>query len=118
MIAHIVLFEPKPGTPGERRRAFVAALRDTVKAIPEVQRARIGKMASLFFGESTPKEGRTTYSFGAVIEFATREALQKYLGHPAHDVFRAQFWELCETTLIADVDLVDVLSNDADLLVE
>lgn len=108
MIAHIVLFEPKPGISVEHRGQFLKTLRQTMEGVPGIQRARVGRIFSLgLLPESTG--GQLTYSYAAVLEFADREALDVYFKHPAHDVLRSQFWELCLRTLIADAD-IDTIS--------
>ena len=116
MIAHIVLFEPKQDISSEQRRVFLEALRQTVSAVPQEKRARIGKIASM--GQMPESgDGHLTYSYAAVLEFADKADLDSYLGHAAHDLFRLQFWELCQATLIVDCGMVDLDSGEAELLV-
>jgi hypothetical protein len=61
--------------------------------------------------------GHKTYEYSAIFEFATPSDLNTYLAHPGHDRLRSIFWEFCQATLIADMDLVDPSSATADNLV-
>jgi hypothetical protein len=116
MIAHIVLFEPKRSKSEADRREFLKSIRSTARAIESVRSARVGKIFEL--GVMPNNEvGSTTYSFGAILEFGTKEDLRAYVADPRHDELRRLFWDMCEGTLIADVDLVDVQSPTADSLV-
>ena len=116
MIAHVVLFEPKAWLSEDARRAFLSSIRDVARNISQVTSARIGTVESLGVSPEN-KIGVKTYSYGAVFEFLTPEDLSAYLIHPRHSDLRKIFWELCESTLIADLRLVDVSSPEADALV-
>lgn len=117
MTVHVVLFEPKPTLDRERRREFLFALRQAVRAIPEVGRVRIGRISSV--GLVTEQNiGTSTYSFLAILEFADHAALQRYLDHPVHQELRRLFWETCQSTIIADADLVDRPWKELESLVE
>src|SRR5262249_5806675 len=98
------------------RRQFLAILRTAVDQIPEVKRARIGKTISLV---QVPENniGRKAYSFAAVFDFETASDLQRYLEHAGHQPVREAFWRNCSATLIADVEIGDVQSDSAELLV-
>jgi hypothetical protein len=107
VIAHIVLFEPKPDISADQRAAFLGALREAVSGIAEVESARIGRPVT--FGVMPEINGsQTTYTYAAVLEFADQPALQRYLQHPKHDGLRRIFWESCQSTLITDVELSDI----------
>ena len=115
MIAHVVLFEPKSSTPTAERRQLLAEIRSVARNIPCIALARIGR--TVYLGLMPEIIGRPTYQYAAIFEFATREDLATYLAHPVHDKLRTLFWDLCQATLIADVELVDPSSSDADSLV-
>lgn len=107
MIAHIVLFEPKPDISPDQRAAFLAALKDAVTGIEDVQSARIGRPINIGVMPET-NGSHMTYSYAAVLEFADIAGLNRYLEHPRHDQLRRIFWETCQSTLIVDADLSDV----------
>lgn len=116
MIAHVVFFEPRNNLSVSDKEQFLIEIRSSAKNIPSVARARIGKTVS--FGVMPKQElGQTEYQYAAIFEFATQEDLQGYLVHPIHDRMRSVFWNLCQATLIADVEIFDALSAEADDLV-
>lgn len=109
MIAHIVLFEPRPNITAAEQRDFLDAIAHAVRQIEQVQNARIGRVVEI--GRLPDVNGgQTTYSFAAVFEFDGRESLAEYLAHPSHDLVRTLFWKHCAATLIVDVDL-EVVSD-------
>ena len=61
--------------------------------------------------------GDKTYEFAAVLEFADREALVKYLTHPAHDELGRLFWQYCESTIILEVECADARSDQVVALI-
>jgi Stress responsive A/B Barrel Domain len=119
LIAHVVLFEPKQNVPAESRKAFLDEIRSVARTIPTIVQARIGSTISVgvmpeeIIGQKTYK----AYTYAAIFEFTTREDLEGYLTHSVHDKLRSIFWDLCQATLIADVELFDPVSIGADGLV-
>ena len=116
MIAHIVLFEPKSELSTDQRRQFLQSLRAAVSAIADVQQVRIGRTFSVGLMPQN-NVGVSTYSFAAVLDFADRDALERYLQHPSHEELRRLFWESCHATVIADAEMFLPSSSEADLLV-
>jgi hypothetical protein len=116
MIAHIVLFEPKPGVTDAERKQFLTALKLAVEGISEIRRAQIGRVSEIGV---MPEQisGRSTYSYVAVLEFGNKEGLKTYLDHPLHVEVRRLFWQFCAATLIADVEMIDASSSDTEILV-
>ena len=83
MIAHIVLFRPKPTLTDAERDELVTALQRAVDGIPSIARARIGKRILL------NRPGYETamaehYEYSAILEFDSESDLRAYLDHPAH----------------------------------
>ena len=117
VIAHIVLFNPKPGLDSETRRAFAKSILRTFSDIPQVRRAIVGKAADINAGY-VRNFGEKTYKFAAVLEFQTKDDLVSYLKHPSHQELGRQFWEHCEATVIMEMEFAHASSSDAgDLLV-
>ena len=116
MIAHVVLFTPKPGLDtGERQRladAFTAA----VTEIPSVRRARVGRRVT--HGRPYEQLMRVDYSHAAVIEFDDIVGLQAYLNDPVHDVLASRFFAAFEHALMYDFDLDDAERGIRTLLEE
>jgi hypothetical protein len=105
MIAHVVLFEPRPDlTPGERA-AFAASFEHALTSIPAVHRARVGMRRNL--GRAYDAHNRCELSFVAIIEFASETDLLTYLDHPAHQELGRRFYETAETALVYDFELTE-----------
>lgn len=107
MIAHIVLFEPKPGISSEQRRSFAIKFGRAVRDIGTVGRGYLGKAADIDAGYER-SFGDKTYSYAAVLEFSDREGLLAYLRHPLHVEIGRLFWQACERTAIVEVDTRDI----------
>jgi hypothetical protein len=116
VIAHIVLFQPKKSASAHDRQRFLKTIRAVTQSIPFVTSAKVGSIQSIG-GLPNIAAGTSSYSLGAVLEFASDADLQAYLAHPRHDELKTIFWELCESTLIVDLQLVDVQSSLADDLI-
>src|SRR5262245_33946971 len=118
MIAHIVLFQPKPDLSPEEIERFIGALSTGFKEIPGIRWVRVGKRLQL--GVTYAKElGQTPYSHAAILEFDDREAFVGYLEHPAHAEIGRRFWETCASTMILDLETVNPVTESLDrLLVE
>jgi hypothetical protein len=111
VITHIVLFRPKGEVGAAGMRAFATMIQTVCRETRTVKRATVGRI--------TGKEqviGRTSYQFAAVIEFDDEDGLRQYLNSRLHKELAALFWRLCESTIILDVDSVDVLTARIDLL--
>lgn len=105
MVAHVVLFTPKPSISAAEREAFVQALEAALHGIPLVRRATVGRR----FLAARPYDALTTthYEYLAVLEFESRTDLLTYLDHPAHDALAAQFYGQMQVAAAYDFDVVD-----------
>lgn len=105
MIAHVVLFTPRPAITDDERRAFVDALEAALRGIPQIVRSTVGRR----FIAGRPYDALATaaYDYLAVIEFDSREDLQRYLDHPAHLALAQQFYGQMQVALAYDYDVVD-----------
>jgi hypothetical protein len=105
VIAHIVLFRPKPQLSNEARQRLIEAFGRAVREIPQVRRARIGRR--VMHGRPYEQLMRADLSYAAVLEFDDVDGLKSYLAHPAHDALGAAFFESFEEALIYDYELAD-----------
>lgn len=114
MIAHVVLFTPKPSITGDERRAFVAALEAALRGIPQIVRATVGRR----FIAGRPYDALATaaYDYLAIMEFQSREDLIAYLDHPAHLALAQQFYAQMAIALASDYEVVE--GSQARALVE
>ena len=114
MIAHLVLFRPRPNLPDADRRGLAEALTRALRDIPSIRRARVGRRIT----HGRPYEAlmRVDYSYAALLEFDDVAGLKAYLEHPAHDALGAQFFACFEDALMYDFELKEGEAGVADLL--
>jgi hypothetical protein len=97
VIAHIVLFKPRPNVDDGQRQSLADAFAAAVAGIPSVRRARLGRR------HTHQRPGyqqlmRVNYEYAAIIEFDDDAGLQAYLAHPAHAVLAERFFAVFEET--------------------
>jgi hypothetical protein len=104
MVAHIVLFRPKPDISSADKQAMFDALQAAAAEIPSVRRFQIGTRIT----HGPQYEGLMTedYPYSAVIEFEDLSGLQTYLKHPRHQALGALFYQLLEKALAYDYAMV------------
>ena len=102
MIAHVVLFRPKPELSSNDRRSLVNAFERAVHDIPSVRAVRVGRRVTHGAGyeQSMPDTGE----YLIVIDFDDVEGLQTYLRHPAHEELGARFYQSLSSALIYDFE--------------
>lgn len=103
MVAHVVLFEPRPDLSAGDREQFAHAFERAVSTIPQVRRARVGARRHL--GRFYDRQNARDYSFCAIIEFDTEADLVAYLDHPAHEELGARFYQTSQAALAFDFAL-------------
>ena len=106
MIAHIVLFNPKPGLSNGAVESFTQALGDCWRSVPAIRRAVVGPRVAVSPGYDRSL-GDKTYQFAAIVEFDDREGLISYLNHPKHHELGRLFWEVCESTIVSEHEMED-----------
>ena len=105
MIAHVILFRPKPDLAAADRAALFESMRAAHRDIPQIQRFMVG---------SRIKTGRPydalarDFPFFALLEFASEADLQAYLTHPAHDQLGERFYLTSEAAEAYDFVLSEV----------
>jgi hypothetical protein len=114
MIAHLVLFRPRPKLSDADRRGLADALTQALRDIPSIRAARVGRRIT----HGRPYEAlmQVDYSYAAVLEFDDMAGLQAYLEHPAHEALAAQFFACFEDALMYDFELKAGEAGVADLL--
>ena len=105
MIAHVVLFKPRPDLSEGDRDSVLSAMRAAFTNIPEIRRARVGRRRIL--GRAYDTYARIHFEYAAVLEFDTEGALQKYLDHPAHVDLGRRFRETAEAALVYDFEMIE-----------
>lgn len=105
MIAHVVLFKPRPDLSRADRESLLGAMRLAFTNIPEIRRVRVGQRRILGRGYDT--HARVDFEYAAVLEFETEGALRTYLDHPAHVELGRRFGETAEVALVYDFEMIE-----------
>jgi hypothetical protein len=104
VIAHLVLFRPKPTLSEDQRAAFVRALDTALNDIPLIKRAHVGRR--LVMGRQYDESNVVEFPFCAVLEFENRADLLAYLEHPAHQELGTQFYVTSDAALAYDFEML------------
>ena len=103
MIAHVVLFRPKPELSNDDRRSLVGAFERAVRDIPGVRAVRAGRRVT--HGAGYEQTMPDTGEYLIVIDFDDVDGLQTYLRHPVHEALGAQFNQSLGSALIYDFEV-------------
>ena len=111
MIAHIILFRPRPDLTTVQRRSVLDAFTAAVTAAPTVRRVRMGRRV---------RHGRPGYEqmmredlqYAAVIEFDDISGLTAYLEHPAHAAAGEHFASSGAVALAYDYEMVETAAAE------
>ena len=104
MVAHIVLFRPRPDIAAAAKQAMFDALEGAAAEIPSVRRFQIGTRVT--HGPQYERLMTEEYPYAAVIEFDDLSGLQAYLKHPRHQALGELFYQLLEKALAYDYEMV------------
>ncbi len=106
MIAHVILFEPRPDLRASDRQAILSALATAASDITGIRRFRVGRRVrhGLPGYEQAMPDG---FTFLVLLEVDDLDALKTYLSHPAHAGFGRHFTESSAAALAFDYELVD-----------
>lgn len=103
MIAHVVLFRPRPDLDASEATRLIEAFDRALRVIPSIRRARVGHRARIGAGyEQLPQPD---FPYIAVLEFADVAGLQAYLQHPDHAEVGQRFFASSEATLVFDFEM-------------
>src|SRR5512138_2260362 len=104
MIVHVVLFRPKAGLAPERRAGLVGAIERAHREIPGIRRFLVGTRTAR---DTTYAGVMPDFPYLAQIELDDKEALRRYLEHPAHAELGQLFWETSDAALAYDYEALD-----------
>lgn len=107
MIAHIVLFRPRPGLSAPERSAMLQAMQAAARNAPSVRRCRIGRR-HIHGLPGYEQSMREDYEYAAVLEFDDERGLRAYLQDPAHQRIGEQFTSGASAALAYDYELVEI----------
>lgn len=103
MIAHVVLFRPKPDLSAADASRLLAAFEQALVGIPMIRRASVGRRVSI--GRGYEQLMRADYPYGAVLEFDDIAGLREYLEHPAHSDVGNAIFAAAEDILVYDFEM-------------
>lgn len=103
MVAHVVLFKPKPGLDAVARQRLAAAFEHALRDIPTIRRAHVGRR--IMHGRSYEQLMTVDYEYAAIIEFDSAADLRAYLAHEAHEALGALFFEAFDVALMYDYEM-------------
>jgi hypothetical protein len=103
VIAHVVLFQPRPDLSRVDRARFYAALSTAIESIPSIRRVRLGRRVR--HGAAYEATMPADFEFIGVLEFDDLAGLQAYLDHPAHAELGALFHASNAAALAYDYDV-------------
>jgi hypothetical protein len=105
VIAHLVLFRPRPTLTEVERADFIRVLDEALNGIPQIRRVTLGRR--LLLGRQYDAMNAMDFPFVAILEFESNADLAAYLEHPAHERLGLQFYTASEAALAFDFDLLD-----------
>jgi hypothetical protein len=103
MVAHVVLFKPKPELDASARQQLIEAFQHALGNIPMIRRAHVGRR--VLVGRPYELLMSVDYEYAAVLEFDSTADLKAYLAHDAHEALGRRFFEAFETALMYDYDM-------------
>jgi stress responsive alpha/beta barrel protein len=113
MIAHIVLFNPKQTAGRELLLSCAQLLERLAREVPGVIRASAGRSVSIDAGYPRPF-GEKTYQNVCILEFNDKPSLLAYLNHPMHRDLGRLFWELCESAVVLETEMLDARTESLE----
>jgi hypothetical protein len=106
MIAHVVLFAPKPDLADADRQKVLDALTAAASEIPSIRRFRIGRRVRHGL-PGYEQAMKIDFEYVALIEFDDEAGLRAYLQHPSHSVAGAHFTASSVAALAYDYEIAD-----------
>jgi len=98
LVAHVVLYQPRPDLTADERARLDAALSAAIEGIPSIRRVTIGERLRL--GTIYEPLMSVDYTYAALFEFDDEAGLRAYLDHPAHRELGELFYS-CSTSALA-----------------
>jgi len=106
MIAHVVLFKPKPELTPLQRQSVIEDLKAAASGIPAVRTLRVGKRVR--HGRPGYEQlMREDFEYIVIIEFDDVEGLTAYLAHRQHAAIGSHFVQSSAAALAYDYEMDD-----------
>jgi hypothetical protein len=107
MIAHVILFRPKPEMSPDERQTVLDGLASAAVDIPSVRSLRVGRRV---------RHGRQGYEqmmqqdfdYAVIVEFDDVAGLSAYLAHPTHNAIAEHFAKSSAAALAYDYEMIEL----------
>lgn len=106
MIAHVVLFKPKPELTAAQRQTVIGDLKAAASGIPTVRRLRVGRRirhGQPGYEQLMPED----LEYIVILEFDDIAGLTAYLAHPQHAAIGSHFMQSSAAALAYDYEMED-----------
>ena len=109
MIAHVILFKPRPDLTEAQKQTILDAFAYAASRIPAVKRCRVGRRVThgLPGYEMAMRDG---FEYAAIVEFEDLAGLKAYLEAPAHAAIGKYFTTAADHALAYDYEMVDLVA--------
>ncbi len=112
MIAHVILFSPRPELTPDDRRSLLEALTAAAADIPTIRRFKVGKRIRHGL-PGYEQMMRDDYEFAAIVEFDDAAGLTAYLAHPSHQSLGGHFTVSAARSLAYDYEMGEAAEASA-----
>ena len=116
MIAHVILFRPRPDVSLSERHAIIDAYALALRDIAAIRRARVGRRVRI--GRAYEEMMRTDFPYAAILEFDDLDGLRAYLEHPAHEDMAEKLFAAVAETLVYDFEMEGGVEGLRGMLVD
>jgi hypothetical protein len=106
MIAHVVLFKPKPDLTPVQRQAVLDGLKAAATGIPSVRRLYVGRRVTHGL-PGYEQMMREDYEYALIVELDDLDGLKAYLAHPHHMAIGKHFSDAAAAALAYDFEMQD-----------
>jgi hypothetical protein len=106
LIAHVILFSPRPELTPAARRELLDALVAASTQIPSIRSFRVGRRVKHGL-PGYEQMMRDDYEFAAILEFEDLDGLKSYLAHASHESIGRHFTASAARSLAYDYAFVD-----------
>jgi hypothetical protein len=104
MIAHVVLFKPKPDLTPEQRQAVLDGLKTAATGIPSIRRLHVGRRITHGL-PGYEQMMRENFEYALIVEFDDLDGLKAYLSHPRHAAIGKHFTDAAAAALAYDYEM-------------
>jgi hypothetical protein len=106
VIAHVILFAPKPGLTDADRERIVADLAAAASGIPSIRRVRLGRRVRHGL-PGYEQAMREPFEYLVIVECDHLDDLKGYLAHPLHGAIGQHFSQSSTAALAYDYEVMD-----------